>query len=86
MTCVEGTTPKSPEADGLGGKPSSRPLSNSWAQDDLEGWLQPSPGPTAALTREELHSPDRKVSQGFQTKLLAFADAWEDCPGVLFTC
>lgn len=80
MTCVEESRPKSPEADALDGKLSSRPLSSSCAQDDLEGWHQPSPGPTAPLKREELRSPERKVSDGFQTKLLAFTDAWKDLP------
>lgn len=74
MAHVEESTPKAPEADALDGKPSSRPLLSSCAQNDS------SPSPTAPLKREELHSPEKKASDGFQTKLLAFADAWEDLP------
>lgn len=75
VASVEESTPKPPEADALDGKSFSRPLLSSGQGRGLPGAA--SPGPTAAL---KLHSPERKVSDGFQTKLLALADTWKDLP------
>lgn len=72
---VEESTPKPPEADALDGKSFSRSPLSSGQGRGLAGAA--SPGPTAAL---KLYSPERKVSDGFQTKLLALADTWKDLP------
>lgn len=82
MIYVEESTPKSPEADALDGKPSSGPLSSSWAQDDLEGWLQPSPGPTALLNTAQRGKFLMVSKPSFWLSLML----GKTCADVLFTC